>query len=78
MKKQSRTSHVWNADVMTDEQTHLPLSAEAVEAVLNNPQATFADCDALYFSLLNGDADLFCRYSDEVLERQAEIVSEQA
>lgn len=60
---------------LTYEQTHLELSREKIEAVLANPDVTFQDCDALYFSLLNGDATLYHEYSDRVLKVQGDIVT---
>ena len=55
---------------LTYAETHLPLTHGSIRAILDNPGVTFQDCDALYFSLLNGDASLFCQYSDEVLRVQ--------
>lgn len=55
------------------EETHLPLTEDKILSVLNDPRLTFRHCDELYFSLLNGDATLFHKYSDAVMAKQAEI-----
>ena len=51
-----------------------PLSVVIIEAILNNPDVTYEDCDALYFTLLNGDPALYAQYSDEVLRVQEGLV----
>ena len=59
---------------MTDA-NHLPLTEKNVRAVLDNPDVTFEDCDALYFSLCNSDKfGIAHPLVDEVLAKQGEIV----
>lgn len=62
-------------DSLPYEYSHLELTTEKIEQALGDPGLTFANCDALYFSLINGDAGLFERYSDAVLRAQAGLVT---
>lgn len=73
-KRDRLPAHV-DDDVLPHEYSHLPMTANKIEEALADPGLTFANCDALYFSLLNGDAELFVQYSDAVLRAQADLVT---
>jgi len=42
-----------NFDVERFDPYHLPVNAEIVHAVISHPDTTYADLDALYFSVVN-------------------------
>jgi len=53
---------------------HLPVNADNVRAILSNPNVTYEDCDALYFSLCNSPSFGGCHpLVDEVLLAQGDI-----
>ena len=53
---------------------HLPVNTEIVTAIVNRPDVTYADLDALYFSVVNNPDMGGCDpVIDMILERMREV-----
>jgi len=58
-----------NFDVERFDPYHLPVSPYIVRALINNPAVTYADLDALYFSVCNSSMTGCDPLVDEILAR---------
>lgn len=60
---------------LTWQETHLPVTDAKVQAALRNPNASYMDMEALYFSLCNHpDYGMAHPLVEAVLEKQGQLI----
>ena len=64
---------IWDRD-LSFEETHLNVSVEKIQAAIDNPNATYLEMDALWFSANNSNDHRVWGMLDAISERRAELI----
>jgi len=72
-KQEKRYAGIYDRE-LTYEETHLNVDRKLIQQAIHNPNATYLEMDALWFSANNSDDYRVWQMLDAISERRAELI----